>query len=215
MIKFSKGSRVLALAPHTDDIEICCGGTLAKMIRNGCDVEYVTFSDCKDSVPDGFPKETLREEAKSAAKMLGVHSDSIEILDFKVRYFSDYRQDILQHMIEIRKRFNPQIVLSPSMFDIHQDHHVVAQECLRAFRGSTMLGYEAPWNNIDIRLDFFSEISEEDVVRKLDALSCFESQMNRSYFSSDYIRGLASVRGQQAGLKFAEAFTVNRIISGL
>nr|WP_287495042.1 PIG-L family deacetylase [Candidatus Brachybacter algidus] len=50
-----KGKKVFILAPHTDDGELGCGGTIARLIEDGAIVYYVAFSTADKSVPDEFP----------------------------------------------------------------------------------------------------------------------------------------------------------------
>jgi LmbE family N-acetylglucosaminyl deacetylase len=211
MLNVKKGSKVLLLAPHTDDVEITCGGTVAMLARLGCELKYIAFSDCKESIPDGLPLDTLAQECIKATAKLGLQPDQIEILDFPVRHFTTYRQDILEHLIKVRSEFQPNAVICPSEFDVHQDHKTIADETVRAFRNSTILGYEAPWNNISARHDLYVELNDEDLIAKSDAIKCYRSQKFRSYSSDEYLKSLARVRGQQAGYEFAEAFSITRI----
>src|SRR6185437_5104743 len=51
--------RALVLAPHTDDGEFGCGGTMARLVEEGADVRYVAFSIATRSLPEGFPPDTL------------------------------------------------------------------------------------------------------------------------------------------------------------
>ena len=211
MFNFNPGARVLLLAPHTDDVEICCGGTVTRLARAGCELKYVAFSDCQESTPEGFSKGILSDEARAATAELGLKKNSVEILDFPVRHFGAHRQEILEYLIKVRQEFKPEAVFCPSQFDIHQDHKTVSDEALRAFRGSAILGYESPWNNFIMRHDLFIELTESDLERKIHALNCFKSQSFRSYFTEEYISSIARVRGQQAGYNYAEAFAVSRI----
>ena len=64
--------RVLILSPHTDDAELGAGGTIARLLEEGKDIEYVVFSGCETSVPNGMPKDTLRKECKHAAELIGL-----------------------------------------------------------------------------------------------------------------------------------------------
>jgi LmbE family N-acetylglucosaminyl deacetylase len=61
--------RVLVLAPHTDDGEFGCGGTISKMISEGHDVYYAAFSACQQSVLPQFPSDILITEVKAATKV--------------------------------------------------------------------------------------------------------------------------------------------------
>ena len=53
------GNKILLLSPHTDDGELGCGGTVAKLIEQGKEVFYVAFSACEQSVLPQFPKDIL------------------------------------------------------------------------------------------------------------------------------------------------------------
>ncbi|MGB9596344.1 MAG: PIG-L deacetylase family protein, partial [Candidatus Poribacteria bacterium] len=58
--------KVLILAPHTDDGELGCGGTIAKFVEEKAQIYYAAFSVCEDSVPVGMPKDTLEKELRQA-----------------------------------------------------------------------------------------------------------------------------------------------------
>ena len=63
MIKFD---RVLVLAPHTDDGELGCGGSIAKFLEQGKEVYYAAFSLCRRSLGEGLVPDTLEIEVKAA-----------------------------------------------------------------------------------------------------------------------------------------------------
>ena len=71
--------KVLVLAPHTDDGEFGCGGSIAKFIEQGADVSYAAFSLCEESVPEGWQPEVLENELKRAANVLGIKRSSLLI----------------------------------------------------------------------------------------------------------------------------------------
>jgi LmbE family N-acetylglucosaminyl deacetylase len=96
--------------------------------------------------------------------------------------------------------------------DLHQDHSTIAKEGLRAFKMKSILGYEIPWNNINFTTQSFIVFDKTHLVRKLNALSCYESQKHRYYASKDFITSLARTRGTQIGVKYAEVFEVIRWI---
>ena len=64
--------RVLVLAPHTDDGEFGCGGTIARLVEAGVEVRYVAFSIATKSLPEGFPPDTLASEVREATAELGI-----------------------------------------------------------------------------------------------------------------------------------------------
>lgn len=203
-------SNVLILAPHTDDGELGCGGTISKLIEDGTNVFYVAFSPAEQSSVPGIPANKLRAELKKALKILSISESNIIALNFEIRTFSYHRQEILDNMINLAKDIKPDLVLVPSLNDIHQDHHVIAEEGVRAFKTTTILSYEEPWNNISFSTQVFISLKESDIQKKIAALSCYETQKNRVYLNQDFIKGLARTRGVQIGVNYAEAFEVIR-----
>lgn len=203
---------ILVFAPHTDDGELGCGGSIAKFIEDGNRVMCVAFSIAEDSVPAGFPKDALAVEFTQAMLTLGLQKEDIQYHTFQVRHFPEHRQAILQKMIEIRNSYNPDLVFIPSLHDIHQDHQVIANEGLRAFKKISILGYEMPWNNIVFETRCFITLQKHHVQKKIDALHCYKTQVHRTYLNDDFIWGLAKTRGTQFEHEFAEAFEVIRWI---
>ena len=213
MIKWKDIKRVLVLAPHTDDGEIGCGGTIAKLTLNGVDVHYVAFSSCEQSVLAHFPSDILKSEVKEATNVLGVKPKNLHVLNYSVRTFKKNRQPILDDIIRFRERIHPDLVLMPSLNDIHQDHSTIAEEGLRAFKFCNILCYEMPWNNLNFDSTCFIELEQSMLNKKIEAVEKYKSQTHRPYANADLITSLAKVRGVQIGVKFAEVFEVLRLIS--
>jgi LmbE family N-acetylglucosaminyl deacetylase len=203
---------VLILAPHTDDGELGCGGTIAKLLDSGANVRYVAFSSANDSLPSGFPKGTLKKELYEATEILGLKRKDVSCLDFKVRTFSEHRQEILDEMLKLRNDLNPDAVFSPSLNDLHQDHKTVAEEARRMFKRTTIFGYELPWNNISFDTQSFVVLEREHLERKMKALRCYKSQAHREYLNDRFIESLAIARGVQVNAPYAEAFEVVRLV---
>lgn len=201
---------VLVLAPHTDDGEFGCGGTIARFVSEGARVVYVAFSAAEQSVLAHLPKDILRIEVKKATAALGIAPEDCIVLDFEVRRFPELRQQILDKMIQLNREFQPDIVFLPSVNDTHQDHQTIANEGFRAFKRTTMLGYEVPWNNLDFRTSCFFALDEEQLATKVRAVQMYQSQAHRSYADAEFIRSLAVTRGVQIGAKYAETFEVVR-----
>lgn len=201
---------ILVLAPHTDDGEFGCGGTIAKYAADGARVIYVAFSAAEQSVLPHLPRDILRTEVKLATAALGVRDADCLVFDFEVRRFPELRQKILDRLIALNREFSPDMVFLPSVNDTHQDHQTIAHEGFRAFKRTTMLGYEVPWNNLDFRTSCFVDIGEEHVETKIRAVGMYQSQQHRSYASAEFIRSLALTRGVQIGKRYAEAFEVVR-----
>jgi LmbE family N-acetylglucosaminyl deacetylase len=205
--------KILVLAPHTDDGELGCGGAIAKLSREKKEVHYAAFSLCKKSLPEGFEEDTLERECKMAVKQLGMDAGKIMFYDFEVREFPGKRQDILQELISLNKYIQPDLVFIPSASDIHQDHQVIHNEALRAFKKTSILGYELPWNQTRFNSSFFIRLSLTDLDAKVKAIKAYKSQSHRDYTQEDFIRSLARVRGVQCGAEYAEAFEVYKLFA--
>jgi N-acetylglucosamine malate deacetylase 1 len=204
--------RVLVLAPHTDDGEFGCGATINKLIENGSDVYYVAFSACEQSVLPDLPKDILISEVKAATKVLGIKPENLILYKYDVRTFNYHRQAILDDIIELKNDLKPDLIFTPSVNDIHQDHATISNEAVRAFKFSSILCYELPWNNFNFTTTCFSQLNENYVEKKVQALKEYKSQAHRPYADENFIRSLAHVRGVQVGIQYAEVFEVVRWI---
>jgi LmbE family N-acetylglucosaminyl deacetylase len=204
--------RVLILAPHTDDGEFGCGGSISKWIEDGNEVYYAAFSACRQSVLKEFPEDILITEVKAATATLGIKRENLILFDYDVRTFNFRRQEILDDMIRLRGEIKPDLVLMPSMNDVHQDHHTVSVEGLRAYKFSSILCYELPWNNLSFTTSNFMLLEERHIEAKLRALAEYKSQAHRNYANEEFIRGLARTRGVQISARYAETFEILRWI---
>jgi LmbE family N-acetylglucosaminyl deacetylase len=200
--------RVLVLAPHTDDGEFGCGGTMARLAAAGVEVHYVAFSIATRSLPEGFPPDTLARECREATAELGIPESQLTVHDFDVRTFPERRQDILELLVALWDELRPDAVFQPSHHDVHQDHQTVAQEGLRAFKRTTVLGYEIPWNNLDFSYGAYFALEEAHVERKIAALERYASQQHRRYANPEYVRNLARVHGINVNRDFAKTSKV-------
>lgn len=206
-----QNQKILILSPHTDDGEFGCGGTINKLIRDGHEVHHVAFSSAANIIEHGTQNNTLVEEIKSASEILHVPLENLQVFHFQVRRFHEQRQVILDLMLHFKNEIQPDIVFIPSGNDIHQDHQVIHQEALRAFKHQTIFGYELAWNLYKFQYQLFIELEELDLAMKILAISKYTSQQHRNYASSQYIESLAITHGVQANTKYAEAFEVIRI----
>ena len=202
--------RVLVLAPHTDDGEFGCGGTMARLRERGVDVRQIAFSTASRSLPAGFAPDTLAREVRAAADALGLAADALTVHDFEVRTFPAARQEILELLIEAARELQPDAVLLPTLGDIHQDHATIAAEGLRAFKRTTVLGYEIPWNTFRFAKQAYVVLEERHLDAKVRALACYRSQQHRNYANEEYIRNLARTHGIEIGRGYAECFEVVR-----
>ncbi len=204
---------MLVLAPHTDDAELGCGGTTARLVASGAEVSVATFSLAKESLPPGSAPDRLRGEFLNAMRILGVDAQRTFVYDYPVRTFSNHRQELLEELLQLKKRLRPDIIFVTAGADIHQDHRVLHAESVRAFREITLWAYELPWNCLNFSAQAFVTLNQEHVDRKWAALQAYESQMElqRPYFNKEVVYGLARVRGVQVRAEYAEVFEVVRV----
>jgi N-acetylglucosamine malate deacetylase 1 len=204
--------RALVLAPHTDDGEFGCGGTMARLVENGVDVRYVAFSIATRSLPPGFAPDTLAREVKEATREIGIPPGNLTVHDFDVRTFPEHRQEILELLIEIWNDWQPDCVFQPSLHDVHQDHQTIATEGLRAFKRTTVLGYEIPWNNLDFSYQAYIALEKHHLERKVAALEKYASQQHRRYANPEYVWSVARTHGINVNREYAEVFQVYRAV---
>ena len=146
--------KALVLAPHTDDGEFGCGGTMARLVEAGCEVRYVAFSIATRSLPRASRPTRSRARCRGDGRARHPRG-ALTVHDFDVRTFPEHRQDILELLVALWEEWQPDVVFQPSLHDVHQDHQTVAEEGLRAFKRTTILGYEIPWNNFDFSYQWY------------------------------------------------------------
>lgn len=207
-----KKQKVLVMAPHTDDMEFGCGGTVARLLEEGHEVYCAAFSACRQSVLKEFPEDILITEIKDSSIKLGLPAANLILFDYEVRTFNFQRQAILDDILKLKATIKPDLVFIPSLNDIHQDHYTIAHESFRAFKFSTLLCYELPWNNLSFTTSCFYILSEAHLQKKIDAVACYRSQAHRQYANAGFIKSLATVRGVQIGREYAECFEIIRNI---
>ena len=205
--------KILILSPHTDDAELGCGGAIAKFIEEKHKILWIVFSTAEESLPKGSPKDTLKKEFLKVVKNLGLNEKNYKIHNFKVRHLQENRQDVLEELIKVRDEFKPELVIIPSLNDYHQDHQVVANEAVRAFKtNASIIGYELPWNHVSFDTNLFIKLDEKHMNKKFELIKNYKTQFEegRKYFSKEYVFGLAKVRGIQCNSDYAEAFEIIR-----
>jgi len=201
------GKRVLFLGAHPDDIEIGCGA-LIHHIAKKTEVLCVTLSDNQKN-PD---LQNVKNEHVQSMKALGVTEEKVVFGSFTTRIFQESRQEILEYFLKLRKDFKPDLIFTHSKQDVHQDHNTMTDEALRAFRGITVLGFDVVRSSYGFFPHFLVEVTEEDVNKKIEALSKYETYKDRYYFNSELTRSIMVRHGALAEVPFAEGFDILRIV---
>jgi|SRR4030095_2652783 len=206
----NKKRDVIVFGAHPDDFEVGCSGTILKYI-NDINLRIYVMSDRYE---DGKLR-NLKEKDR-AVNILGIQKIPISIYDIPTRVFHDYKSKIRNILYDIVNKTNVDVVFTPPIHDIHQDHIVLAEEVIRLFRERTVFGYEVIRSGYDFMPQMHVTLTEEIVEKKIKASQCYKSQWSTTksggyYFAKDVMKGLMRARGAQFGFEYAEAFEVYQL----
>jgi len=196
---------VLAVGAHPDDIELGCGGTIARYCTEGTRVICVYLTKGEKS---GDANARMQESIQ-ACNLLGVQE--IHFGDFEDAEVS-CTHDGIAFLESYYQKYHPTAVFSHSIHEMHQDHRNTAYLSLAAFRYvPRLLSYETPRVMGSFVPNYFIDVSRwVDVKRK--ALEVHKTQMEKTYMDYQSMLNLASYRGRQANIEAAEAFEVVRYV---
>ena len=201
------GKRIVFIGAHPDDIEIGCGALIAH-IASKTEIKCITLSD---NQKNPLLKNVVSEHYQSMS-ILGIKKENVIVGQFETRRFPQARQEILEYMIKFNQDFHPDMVFVHTKADIHQDHATVTSEGLRAFRGTTVLGFDVIRSSYGFFPNFLVEVNEEDVNKKIAALGEYHTYDSKYYFDPDVTRATLIRHGALAERKYAEGFDILRII---
>lgn len=209
--------KILAIGAHLDDIEIACGGTLAKAIQAGHEVKVLIMSKSGYTNKEGRVQrsdEVAVHEGMEALHTLGL--SDIEILDFPTKDIP-FRSDVV-NAIDVRmSAFNPDIIFTHHPFDTHQAHEGVAKATIAAARRKNTVFFYEPItpsgrSYVPFKPSLYVDI-ESTLDKKIASLKCHKSEYNK-FGAEDWIEGVrcrCGFRGYEIGKKFAEAFEILRL----
>jgi LmbE family N-acetylglucosaminyl deacetylase len=204
-----KSPTVLCIGAHCDDIEIGCGATLLRLVREYPGVKFVWAVFAGSA-------ERERESRQAAAELLrGAAGVELRYLGFGESYFPSHYDRIKDGFETLKSQVTPDLIFTHRLEDRHQDHRILAELSWNTFRSHLILEYEIPKYEGDLgHPNFFVQSSAADMDRKIDILMrCFASQTQRSWFTPDTFRALARIRGIEcvAPGGFAEAFHARKL----
>ena len=199
--------RVLAIGAHADDIEIGCGGTILRLRDEHPTVElgWVVLSACGER----------RAEAERAVELFaGSAARHLELHGFKDSFFPAAFAELKAILYEVRERFEPDVVLTHSRHDRHQDHRMIAELAWNTWRNHLVMEYEIPtWEGDLDHPNCYVPLTEELLERKVEYLhEAFTSQKLKRWFAPSTFKGLAYVRGVECNAVAAEAFCVPKLV---
>lgn len=201
------GRKVCFIGAHPDDIEIGCGALIAHIAAQ-TEVLCVTLSD---NQKNPLLSNVVKEHYQSM-KTLGVPEDHVIVGQFETRRFPHARQEILEYFLDLKNTFHPEIVFVHTKADIHQDHATCTEEALRAFRGTSVLGFDVIRSSYGFFPSFLVEVNEEDVNKKIAAMQQYHTYADKYYFNPEVTRATLIRHGALAERQYAEGFDILRII---
>lgn len=206
--KFAR--RVLCLGAHCDDIEIGCGGTILRLLREepGCEIYWKVFSSTAVR---------RREAIRSAGLFLGgAKSKKVVIRNYRDSYFPSLHRRLKVEFETLKKEIAPDLILTHYRHDLHQDHRVICELTWNTFRSHLILEYEIPKYDGDLGApNFFVALDRETCERKAKYIcESFGSQRMKQWFTADTFLSLQRLRGIESNASdgFAEGFHCRKLV---
>jgi LmbE family N-acetylglucosaminyl deacetylase len=207
---------ILAIGAHFDDIELGCGGTLAKHVAEGNKVyAYVaTVSGFMNSENQIIREnEIALAEGRRAMELLGIELTCGYFRTLEV----EFNESLNAQIVRIVQDKKIEKVYTHWVGDIHHDHHAVARASLHSCRHvPRMLMYRSNWyhSTLDFRGAFYVDITNY-LEKKMDSLRAHKSEMDRTRESwIHFFTNEAESAGQRIGVKYAEVFELVKWLDG-
>lgn len=207
---------ILAIGAHFDDVELGCGGTIAKRILNG-DKVFVYVATVSGFVNQNNKevRSSIKalEEATNAMKILGV-SELItgDFPTLEVEFVDELNVEILK----IVEKYEIDFVYTHWSGDIHHDHQALAKASLHSCRHvPNLLMYRSNWYHSDQNFNgnYYVDISDFWETKER-AIRAHKSEMTRTGESwISFFKNEAQNAGQRIGVKKAEVFQVIKLLS--
>ncbi len=202
---FKSVRKLLCIGAHSDDIEIGAGATILRILRDQPETQIMWV--CLSG--GGTDREAEAEDSSLAFAPRA----TFECRAFTDRYFPAQQVQI-KEAFETFKNYNPDLILTHSSDDRHQDHRVVNELTWNAFRSHQILEYEIPkWDGDLQRPNIYVPVEKELMDRKIELLlEHFGSQRSKHWFDDETFRALARLRGLESNTRYAEAFIAKKLI---
>jgi LmbE family N-acetylglucosaminyl deacetylase len=204
------GYEILCIGAHSDDIEIGCGGTLFRLLRE-LPVARLTWVVLSGN-------DARAEEARQGARpfLALAREGRLVLKSFRDGFFPYTAVPIKEFFEELKREVRPDLVLTHYREDRHQDHRLVSDLTYNSFRDHLVLEYEIPKFDGDLgRPNTYVALDQETCKAKVThLLAAFGTQRDKRWFSEDTFRAMLRLRGIEAGSPsgFAEAFHGRKIV---
>jgi LmbE family N-acetylglucosaminyl deacetylase len=201
--------RVLAIGAHSDDLEIGCGGTVLALTRAnpGLAVHWVVLA------ANGDRADEARRSAETLLADAGTRS--VEVHAFRDGYLPHTGAEVKDTFEDLKARVSPDLVLTHTSGDFHQDHRLVCELTWNTFRNHMILEYEIPkWDGDIGRPNVYVPLERSVVQAKIDLLGGhFDTQRRKDWYDVEVFRGLMRIRGMEcrSSSGYAEAFVARKL----
>ena len=201
--------KVVFLGAHSDDIEIGCGGTILRLIRENplIEVTWVVFSAL------GERGEEARKSAQEFLK--DVQNKQILVYQFKDGYFPHRGAEIKDIFEQLKHDLAPDVIFTHYRQDLHQDHRTLCELTWNTWRDHFILEYEIPKYDGDLGSpNFFVHLDKDLCIQKTDALvRFFQTQGNKYWFTAETFDAILRIRGVECKSSggYAEAFYSRKV----
>jgi LmbE family N-acetylglucosaminyl deacetylase len=203
---------LLCIGAHCDDIEIGCGATVLQLVEAYPDLEVWWVVLSSSSV-------RAAEARASAGRFLrGARRQHLEIKEFRNSFFPFEGAKIKEYFEELKGKVAPDLVLTHTRQDLHQDHRLTCELSWNSFRDHFIIEYEIPKYDGDLGApNFFVPVAASHVDAKMNnILECFASQCDKPWFTRDTFMALMRLRGVECNSpsRYAEAFYCRKGVLG-
>ncbi len=201
--------RVLVVGAHPDDVELGCGGTIVKHLELGDEVFILIMTNGEK----GNHTED-RKECLSSLEKLGLKKENIFFGNFPDGFLSD-SQEVVNYIENYLKNLEIDRIYTHYPNDRHQDHRHCSYAVSAAARKSPEIFlFQGPSTKSLFEPHYFIELSKKQLVKKIDALSCYKSQIQKGIVNLELVEHLAAFHGLTQNKGYAEAFAINHVLRG-
>ena len=202
--------KVLCLGAHSDDIEIGCGGTILKLIENYPNIIFywVIFSSSAER-----EKEAIYSSNNFLKKVV---KKQVVVKSFRDGYLPFLAIEVKEAFEQLKKEFNPDLILTHYRHDAHQDHRLICELTWNTFRNHLILEYEIPKYDGDLgNPNFYVPLESSLCQQKIKyVLDSFPSQKDKQWFTEETFLAILRIRGIESNApdKYAEAFYARKMV---
>lgn len=216
----------LAIFAHPDDVELCCGGTIIKLVDLGYRVGIVDLTRGEMGTRGSATERS--KEAKCAAALMGVQiRENLRLPDSRVESTFDTRLGV----VHLLRKYRPHLLIMPYWEQRHPDHYrssrLIYEACYLSglkkldTQGEPFRPYKMIYSTsfIEVRHSFIVDVTDQ-FERKLEAVRCYESQFTDKWGPTsfkptenvfDFLETKAKHYGYLIGKGYGEAFLTREL----